>query len=229
MTVELACLDMAGTTVADDGVVEEAFAGALDAMDVGSGAERQRMTAYVRETMGRSKIEVFRALFPGEGPAEAANRAFEASFARLVAAGRMRALPGAAETIDRLRGAGIAVALTTGFAPETRDLVLDALGWWGRADLVLSPHDVDLGAAGRGRGRPYPDMILWAALCLGTGAVADVAVAGDTAADMEAGRRAGASVVAGVLTGADPAERLAGAGATHVLGSIAELPALFLE
>ena len=40
------------------------------------------------------------------------------------------------------------------------------------------------------------------------------------------GGDAGASVVAGVLTGADGAARLLGAGATHVLGSIAELPGI---
>lgn len=43
---------------------------------------------------------------------------------------------------------------------------------------------------------------------------------------MLTGTRAGASVVAGVLTGAHGAERLTADGATHVLGSIAELPAL---
>ena len=63
-------------------------------------------------------------------------------------------------------------------------------------------------------------------LRLGIDDVAAVAVAGDTAADVISGRRAGASVVAGVLTGSDNAERLNAAGATHVIESVAELPAL---
>jgi phosphoglycolate phosphatase len=45
-------------------------------------------------------------------------------------------------------------------------------------------------------------------------------VAGDTAADMQAGRRAGASVVAGVLTGFDSGDRLLAAGASVVIETI---------
>lgn len=64
---------------------------------------------------------------------------------------------------------------------------------------------------------------------LRTGAVADVrdvVVAGDTAYDMLSGRRAGAGVVAGVLTGAHDRAALAEHGATHVLASVADLPAV---
>jgi phosphoglycolate phosphatase-like HAD superfamily hydrolase len=53
-------------------------------------------------------------------------------------------------------------------------------------------------------------------------------VAGDTTNDLIAGTRAGASVVAGVLTGAHSAEELGEAPHTHLLGSVAELPALLL-
>jgi phosphonatase-like hydrolase len=111
------------------------------------------------------------------------------------------------------------VALLTGFSATTRDRLLAALDWQGIADLSLCPSEA-------GRGRPYPDLVLTALLRLGAGDVAAVAVAGDTAADMASGRRAGASIVAGVLTGADGEDRLYGAGATHVLASVADLPAL---
>lgn len=215
---ELACLDMAGTTVADGGLVERAFGAALAALDVGDDDPRRpEMLAYVRRTMGTSKIEVFRALFGPGDQADRANRAFETSFGQLVAEGGARPLPGAAETLVALRRSGLAVVLTTGFAPSTRDQVLDALGWGGLVDLALSPADA-------GRGRPYPDMILTAVLRLGVGDVRRVAVAGDTGSDMEAGVRAGAGVVAGVLTGADDAASLRAGGATHVLASVADLP-----
>jgi phosphoglycolate phosphatase-like HAD superfamily hydrolase len=62
---------------------------------------------------------------------------------------------------------------------------------------------------------------------LRTGAADDVrqiAVAGDTSYDMLSGVRAGAGVVAGVLTGAHDADALRAAGATHVLDSVAQLP-----
>ena len=116
-----------------------------------------------------------------------------------------------------LRRRRVRLALTTGFAPATRDALLGALGWEGVADLALSPVDA-------GRGRPFPDMVLTAVLRLGSTDVAAVAVVGDTAADMVSGRRAGARWVVGVRTGSDPEDRLWAAGATHVVGSVADLP-----
>ena len=74
-----------------------------------------------------------------------------------------------------------------------------------------------------GRGRPYPDMILTCVLRLGIDDVRAVAVAGDTESDIRSGLAAGASIVAGVLTGAHDRDRLLAAGATHVLDSVAEL------
>jgi phosphoglycolate phosphatase-like HAD superfamily hydrolase len=43
---------------------------------------------------------------------------------------------------------------------------------------------------------------------------------------VKAGRRAGAGVVAGLLTGTVPDGRLRRAGASHILGSVADLPDL---
>jgi phosphoglycolate phosphatase-like HAD superfamily hydrolase len=69
-------------------------------------------------------------------------------------------------------------------------------------------------------------MILTAVLRLAVTDVAHVVVVGDTASDMLSGRRSGARWVVGVLSGADDRERLVGAGATHVLDSVADLPEL---
>ena len=214
--VQLACLDMAGTTVEDGGAVEQAFVAALDAMAI-PGERRAGMLGHVRETMGTSKIEVFRALFGDEERAQRANHAFEIAYESGIDA--VRPIEGAAETIEGLRARGLRVALTTGFSARTRDLLLEALGWTCIADLVLSPSDA-------GRGRPFPDMVLVAVLRLRIDSVRAVAVAGDTVADVVAGIRAGASVVAGVLTGADDRTRLLEAGATHVVDSVVALPNL---
>ena len=66
MTIRLAVLDMAGTTVADDGLVVRAFDEAATAVGVpATGQEREAARDYVRATMGQSKIEVFRHLFAG--------------------------------------------------------------------------------------------------------------------------------------------------------------------
>ncbi|MFG2137163.1 phosphonatase-like hydrolase [Streptomyces sp. NPDC048650] len=220
--VRLVVLDMAGTTVADGGLVEEAFGAAALRLGVTPGSdEHAAQLAHVRATMGESKISVFRRLYGDEDAAQLANRAFEEAYGELVDGGRIAPVPGAREAIESLRAAGRTVVLTTGFARITQDALLDALGWRGLVDLTLCPADAG------GRGRPYPDMVL--AALLRTGAADDVrqiAVAGDTSYDMLTGRRAGASIVAGVLTGAHGATQLTAAGATHVLGSVAELPAL---
>ena len=219
--LELACLDMAGTTVVDDGLVEVAFATALDRLGAPtSGAARARMDEHVRATMGTSKIEVFRALFAAdEERAHAANDAFEHAYAELISAARVRPVPGAVEAIAALRGAGVRVALTTGFSAGTRQLLIRALGWETVVDLAVSPGDA-------GRGRPFPDMVLSTVLRLGVSDVRAVAVVGDTPADIVAGLRAGAPWVVGVESGATAADELWAAGATHVIRSVATLPVL---
>jgi phosphoglycolate phosphatase len=170
----------------------------------------------VRVTMGQSKIEVFRRILGDETSAAAANRAFEEHYAKIVAAGGIEPLPGAVETISALRAGGVRVCLATGFSPLTRNAILDALGWHEIADLTMSPADA-------GRGRPWPDLPLTALIKLSGGAVSELAVAGDTASDVESGLRAGAGLVAGVLTGTGTREEFEQAGAHHILDSIADL------
>lgn len=219
----LVVLDMAGTTVADDGLVVAAFTRAIGAVGVDEASDDYaRMLAYVHDTMGESKISVFRALLDhDEERARAANTAFEAAYGDLVAGGACAPIDGAEQAIAELRAAGVKVALTTGFGGETQRAILKALGWTGIADLVLCPADA-------GRGRPYPDLVLTAVLRLGIDDVRTVATAGDTAFDVLCGLRAGASVVAGVLTGAHDRAALEEAGATHVLESVRDLPGLVL-
>ncbi|SUE16343.1 hydrolase [Rhodococcus gordoniae] len=222
-TIRLAVLDMAGTTVADDGLVVRAFDEAATAVGLPeNGPERDDARRYVLDTMGQSKIVVFRALFGSDERARIANDAFERAYERFVDAGDVTAIPGAEKTITQLREAGVKVALTTGFSRSTQDRLLDALGWRDLADIALTPADA-------GRGRPYPDMILTALLRTGTDDVREIAVVGDTAGDMLSGLRSGASVVAGTRTGAHDEATLREAGATHVLDSIAALPALILS
>jgi len=215
--ITVACLDMAGTTVADDGSVLAAFEAAMAASGiVPGGPGYAEADGIVRATMGQSKIEVFRRILGSEDRARLANEAFEGTYAQSVRAGLVSPLPGAVETITALRAAGIRVCLATGFSPVTRDALLDALGWRPLIDLALSPADA-------GRGRPWPDLPLTALLRLGGGAVSELVVAGDTPSDVECGLRAGAGVVAGVTTGAGTAEELAAAGAPHVLDSVTGL------
>ncbi|MEO3822904.1 HAD-IA family hydrolase [Actinomadura sp. B10D3] len=219
--ITVACLDLAGTTVADGDTVESAFAEAIATLGIVSGtAAYDRALTRFRDSRGGSKIAIFRALFD-EPRAQAANLAFERSYDQLVDRHGLKPVPGADEALRRIRGAGVRVCLLTGFGRSTQARILDALDWWDRVDLTLCPADVP-------RGRPWPDLVLTAALRLGVDDVRHIAVCGDTANDMVTGRRSGASIVAGVLTGAHDHDRLLDAGATHILPSVASLPDLIL-
>jgi phosphoglycolate phosphatase len=221
--IQLAVIDMAGTTVADDGLVVSAFESAATAAGVPeSGSERDDARQYVLDTMGQSKIGVFRALFGTEELAQRANAAFEGAYEQLIDQGAAEPIHGAAEAITRLRDAGIKVALTTGFSGSTQEKLLAALGWQSLADLVLAPGD---GV----RGRPNPDLILTALMRLDVDGVHNVASLGDTSSDIESALRAGAAVAAGTLTGAHDEQQLRDAGATHVFGSVSEFTDLILQ
>jgi phosphoglycolate phosphatase len=211
--ITVACLDMAGTTVRDDGTVMEAFSAAISAQNLAVAAYNQAMRD-VRSSMGQSKIEVFRRILGDEQTAQWANKAFEDHYAAAVRGGAVEPMPGAEQTITRLRQAGIRVCLATGFSPATRDAIIDQLGWAGLIDLALSPADA-------GRGRPWPDLPLTALLRLQGGAVSELAVVGDTGSDIESGLRAGAAIVAGVLTGASSRADLERAGAPLILDTVA--------
>jgi phosphoglycolate phosphatase len=194
--ISVLCLDMAGTTISDGDSVMTAFTAAISAESLPV-REFTAAMRYVRATMGQSKIEVFRHILGGEAAAQRANATFEAHYAQAVADGLITPMPGAGDLLAAARDAGIRVCLSTGFSPATRDAIIAALHWEGQADLLLSPADA-------GRGRPWPDMPLTALLRLGGGSVRELAVAGDTPSDIEAGLRAGAGLVAGVLTGDSP-------------------------
>jgi phosphonatase-like hydrolase len=218
--IELVVFDMAGTTVRDDGVVELAFQRAAERSALPTEYSPTAALDYVRRTMGMSKIDVFTHLAGGDvDAATRATAAFEAAYAELIAETGATEIPGAAALIRRLRADGVRVALTTGFAPVTRNAILRSLGWLDLVDIALSPIDA-------GRGRPAPDLVLMAALRAGVSAMSAVAVLGDTASDVHSGKAAGAGLVVGVLSGSHDRTVLEEAGADAVIGDVTLLPAL---
>jgi phosphonatase-like hydrolase len=211
--VELICFDMAGTTVLDNGLVLEAFRRTIEDLEI-SPEEAASAEAYVIETMGQSKIDVFAALF-GER-ASIANEAFERNFVESAQELGVSEIPGARSTVETLRDVGLQVALTTGFSPATREALIDVLGWGDLFELRVSPADA-------GRGRPAPDMLWWCALKSQITGASSLMVVGDTASDMVAGLRAGAGYCVGVLSGNDDQARLIANGADDVINSVVDL------
>lgn len=214
--IRLVVFDMAGTTVRDEGSVREAFGMVYRETELlnGYGSE-QDVLDFADQTMGQSKIAVFRVLTSSEGDAIAANDHFENAYARLVLAGGVTALPDAERAFELLRVAGITIVLTTGFSRATQDLLVQTLGWSELIDLALCPADA-------GRGRPYPDLNLTAVIKTQTEDVKQMMVVGDTTSDVLSGLRAGAGLVVGVESGAHSAQLLRASGAHWVCESITE-------
>jgi phosphoglycolate phosphatase len=217
--VTLLCCGLLGVTADDGGILERAFTEAFATQGIVPGtAAYARSMVHVHQTRGQSAVDVFRALFPdAPGRAEAAELAFDRSYRLAVDRSGLAPMPGATEALQQIRGSGVRVCFITGLSRGLLGLVLDTLGWWRQVDLVLCPEDAP-------RGYPWPDPMLCAMLRLGVTDVRETAYAGGTESGILCGRRAGAQIVAGILTGGHTRDRLQRAGATHLLGSFAELP-----
>ncbi len=205
----------------DGGIVMDAFRSALEAVGVAEDRFEDAMK-YARDTMGLSKAVVFKGLLDDDESVAQAVTAFDASVQGAIKDGRVREIPGARAAMAALRAGGVKVCLTTGFTDEVQRAVIDHLGWADVTDFFLAPGQTV-------RGRPYPDMVLSAALRSPVDDVREIAVVGDTSNDLWSGYRAGASVVAGVLTGSHDRAELEKAPHTHILSSIVDFPAVVLS
>ncbi len=223
--ISVVCCGLVGTTVGDgagqESMVERAFAEAIATQGVVAGtSDFARCMAAISRARGQSTADVFGSLFPdNQARALAASLAFERSYRAAVARTGLSALPGAEDAIGKLTGSGLRVCLVTGLPREVATLIVSTLGWRGPGYPVLCPDDVP-------RAFPWPDLILTALLRFGAGDVREMAVASGTEHGIVAGRRAGAQIAAGILTGPHTPARLRRAGATHLIESIAELPEL---
>ena len=217
--ITVACLDMAGTTIADDGTVTEAFSTAIAAQNLPAATYDQAMAA-VRSSMGQSKIEVFRRILGDEETAQKANDAFEDHYAAAVAAVRSRPCPAprrpSRPCVRPASGLPGHRLLPRHQGRHHRQARL------GRADR---PGPVPRGRRLLGvRGsRPHVPRTATARAETARGRRRQLAVVGDTASDIESGLRAGAAIVAGVLTGASSRADLEQAGAPLILDTIADI------
>jgi HAD superfamily hydrolase (TIGR01509 family) len=128
-------------------------------------------------------------------------------------AARPRALPGAAEVLRALRGAGVPHAIATASYRPLIDPSLEAVG--------AGPDTVVTEGSGGLHGKPEPDLFLAAQKRLGVPA-GDCFVIGDAVWDHVGARRAGMLSI-GVLTGGYGEEELYHAGAFRVYQSAADL------
>ena len=220
--VSLVCCDLAGTIVSDGSILEKAFAEAIATQGVVPGtAAYARSMVVVDRSSGLPPRDVMHTLFAtDDAQAQAAYLAFERSYRTVVDRFGLTTVPGAQDAIAKLSGSHVKVCFISGFSRAMARLVLERLGVGRQADLSLCLDDAP-------RGFPSPDLVLTAVIRLGIDDVASVAVVGDSENVITAGRRAGAQTLIGI-PGDRGAQRLRTAGATHLIKSITELPALLL-
>jgi phosphonatase-like hydrolase len=221
--IKLVVFDVAGTTATDDGLVVRAFNEAMIQRGAEPGSlELESHIAYVEETMGQRKMDVFLHITEGNSEeAEALHEEFVKEYESLVKNGELTEFEGVSDLFEKLRDRDIGVAITTGFPRELLNEILENLDWRYRIDLSVASDEVR-------QGRPAPDMIfrsleLYSNLSNQDVSPEEVAVVGDTDSDMRSGVTAGAAFVVGVTSGAHTAEQLKSAGATHVLESATQL------
>ena len=221
-TIELVVFDMAGTTINDDDGVNRCVRAALE--QVGVSATRDA----VNVVMGIPKPMAIRQLLERYKRPELIEQldAIHADFVgRMIEFYRtdpsVHEIAGAAQTFRRLRAAGIKTALDTGFSRDIVDVVLKRLGWKDDSLLNMTVTSDEVP-----RGRPHPDMIEKIMRDLGVGDPRHVAKVGDTPSDLEEGTAAHCGMIVGVTGGSHTAEQLRPFPHTHLIGTVAELPAL---
>ena len=215
--IELVVCDMAGTTVRDAGQVPQAFTSALAAHGIAVTPQA------INSLRGASKRLAILNLVPeGTDRAARAEQVYNTFCEHLaqVFNGTVEPVPGAREAIDTLRSRGVRVALNTGFDRDTTNLLLDALRWrQGVVDAVVCGDEV-------AQGRPAPYMIFHCMEATGVTDVRRVANVGDTVLDLQAGHNAGVALNIGVLSGAHGRDQMQPQPHTHLLNSVADVPAL---
>jgi phosphonatase-like hydrolase len=214
MEIALVVFDLAGTTVDDGDAVNRCLRAAL------ARAGHVVAADSVNAVMGLPKPEAIRRLVGPGRPVEAIFADFESAMTRFYAEDpTVVEVPGTRRTFAALRGAGIKVAVNTGFSRAVAATVLDRMGWSreGLIDAAIASDEVP-------RGRPHPDMIRRLMSLLGVGDPSRVAKVGDTPADLEEGANAGCGRVIGVTYGTHARAQLAGYPHSDLIESIAELP-----
>ncbi len=126
-------------------------------------------------------------------------------------------LPGAVETLDRLKSAGVRLAVVTNSGRKVTEEVLRRAALRDRFEVVLCRDDVPAM-------KPSPDGLLRCISMLGL-AKDGVWYVGDSRFDVTAGKRAGVRVV-GLTSERYSESRLKDEGADFVISSLSELPAI---
>jgi phosphoglycolate phosphatase len=144
------------------------------------------------------------------------SRAIDNDYTHLVEA-RLQPLMPLTPIMEELKAMGHRVGLATNDSYVSAVRHMELVGLSGHFEMILSYDTVP-------RAKPSGDMIRAFAAKTGL-APKEIAIVGDNSHDLEEAQNGGAGLAIGVLTGNSQREHLAQL-ADHVIGSVAELPAL---
>jgi len=217
--LRLVVLDIGGTLIPDHGEVPNAMQSALGKGGISvsfaeindwRGASKRGMVKHFVELRGK----------PGANRDTLIDSVYADFSAQADAAYRnVKPIPGVEKALDDMRRANLLLATTTGFGRDLTDRIFQRLGWKGRFDASVTSDDVV-------DGRPAPYMIFHAMEATHVNSVREVVAVGDTPLDLQAATNAGVRGAIGVYSGAATEERLRRQPHTHILASVANLPAL---
>jgi phosphonatase-like hydrolase len=218
--VRLVVLDIGGTIIEDRGDIPETMRSALARHGVASTPEE------IAKWRGASKREMVRHFVDQQTPKSNTDRdkliatIYDDFTANVIAIYRsVPPVKGAEDAIRQLRESGYLVATTTGFDRAITLSIFQRLKWESYFVATICSDDV-------AQGRPSPFMLFHAMEAARVNNVAEVVAVGDTPLDLQAGSNAGLRGVVGVLTGAATADKLRREPHTHIVSSVADLPAL---
>lgn len=227
MSTELVVFDIAGTTVADEGNINDTFRKAFTNAGI-TNVDR----IDVDTVMGYRKKEAIEIIVekykPGYEDDEAFINAIHEDFTEQMVkyyqtCEGLVPLPFAEKVFKQLHDNKVKVALNTGFTRAITTPILKRLGWNTASfiDEVICSDEVP-------EGRPHPFMIKKLMQKLNIAYAEDVAKVGDTKVDIEEGQNAGCGIVVGVTTGACTKAQLIKYQPDFIIDSLEFLPSLIL-
>jgi phosphonatase-like hydrolase len=219
MKAKLVVFDLAGTTVRDTNTVGGALQAALAEIGVVASV------AEVNAVMGIPKPVAIAHILSAHGTAgdvDAIHARFQSLMIEIYRTDPgIDEIDGATEVMEKLKNAGLKIAVDTGFDRAITDVVISRMPWRDLIDDSIASDEV-------ADGRPAPDM-LFALAERQRITPAEIVKVGDTPSDILQGRAAGAGLVVGVLYGTHTREQLAPHGPDALIEHLSELPGLILE
>jgi len=222
MSIKLVVFDMAGTTVADDHKVTNAFQNSLKkynydvpshTIDLHMGYEKTHAIRLMLDRYESNKENITDELVAN------IHTAFVSGMIDYYRhAEDLTALPNVENTFRALHDQGTKIGINTGFSRDIAQTIIDRLQWQekGLIDYISGSDEVEMG-------RPYPFMIHKFMSEAGITDPSEVAKVGDTEVDIHEGQNAGCKYVIGVTTGSFTREELEPYHPDYIIDDIADV------